>query len=451
MKKEDLKTIYGKSSPGFHSRVFETLNSLDEKGKKPYKSTKNVRRILAIACAIALAMAMATVAVATGVFGLFGRQVGNYGANVKVENEETTTSAKPKYVKVILDNVPTGYQLSHEYLDHYTYCYQGDYNNGIWSFHIEVEDADEYEETKGYIVETTEEECNGHKAIIYKIHPDENSEDYCYSAVVYFEDFGRVVTVNTMMTEGSSPSYEDITNIVKGLRLEDYPDYVEPKYEEDEYIDSTAEDIIVPADFGEDLYVTSVTKDDGANFIVRVKSVEERTDAKGLLYNDFFHEVNANLYDQYFDADKNLITPYTRTDVYQGDGINTRDKSKKVKDDRHFYLVNVDITCLNKDIDDLTGEMLSTSVVKYVDGDTTLSATGGEVREIYAKGFDQKTSLKKGKAKTVTYGIIVDDDAIDDTYLNIEVDYVTRDEVQKMILHDPTMYLISLREALNSD
>ncbi|MGN0459472.1 MAG: hypothetical protein ACI4HL_01010 [Ruminococcus sp.] len=451
MKKEDLKSIYGKSSQDFHNCVLKTLDSLDEKGKKSYKSKKNVRRITLIACAIALAMTMATVTVATGVFGLFGRQVGNYGANVKVENEETTTSAKPKYVKVILDNVPRGYQLMHEQIDFYYYCYQGDYDSGIWSFAVNVDDADEYEETKEYVVETTEEEYNGHKAIIYKIHPDENSDDYCYSAVVYFEDFGRVVTVNTTMTEGSSPSYEDITNIVKGLNLEDYPDYVEPKYEEDEYIDSTAEDTIVPTNFGEDLSLTSVTKDDGANFLVKVKSVEERTDAKGLEYNDFFHEVNANLYDQYFDADKNLITPYTRTDVYQGDGINTRDKSKKVKDDRHFYLVNVDITCLNKDIDDLTGEMLSTGVIKYIDGETTFSATGGEIRQIYTKGFEEKISLKKGKVKTITYGIIVDDDALDDTYLTVGVDYVTRDEVEKMILHDPTMYLISLREALNSD
>lgn len=451
MKKQDLKSIYGKSSQDFHNCVMKTLDSLDEKGRKTYKSKKNVRRITLIACVIALTMAMATVTVATGVFGLLGRPVGNYGANVTVENEKTTTSAKPKYVKVILDNVPRGYKLSYGYLDHYSYCYQGDYNSGIWSFDIEVEEADDYEETKKYVVETKEEEFNGHKAIIYKIHRDENSDDYCYSAVVYFEDFGRVVTVNTMMTEDSSPSYEDITNIVKGLRLEDYPDYVEPKYEEDEYIDCDAEDTFVPTDFGEDLYLTSVTKDDGANFLVKVKSVEERTDAKGLEYNDFFHAVNANLYDQYFDADKNLITPYTRTDVYQGDGINTRDKSKKVKDDRHFYLVNVDITCLNKDIDDLTGEMLYTDVIKYIDGETTLSATGGEVREIYTKGFGEKTSLKKGKVKTITYGIIVDDDAIDDTYLNVGVDYVTRDEVEKMILHDPTMYLISLREALNSD
>ena len=451
MKKQDLKSIYGKSSQDFHNCVMKTLDSLDEKGRKTYKSKKNVRRITLIACAIALTMAMATVTVATGVFGLLGRPVGNYGANVTVENEETTTSPKPKYVKVILDNVPTGYQLVHEQIDFYCYYFQGNYDSGVWSFSIDVEDADEYEETKKYVVETTEEEYNGHKVIIYKIQPDENSVDYRYSAVVYFEDFGRVVTVNTMITEGSSPSYEDITNIVKGLRLEDYPDYVEPKYEEDEYIDCDAEDTIVPTDFGEDLYLTSVTKEDGANFLVKVKSVEERTDAKGLEYNDFFHEVNANLYDQYFDADKNLITPYTRTDVYQGDGINTRDKSKKVKDDKHFYLVNVDITCLNKDINDLTGEMLSTGVIKYIDGDITLSATGGEVREIYIKGLDQKTSLKKGKVKTVTYGIIVDDDALDDTYLNIGVDYVTRDEVQKMILHDPTMYLISLREALNSD
>lgn len=443
MKEQDLKTIYGKPSADFHNRVIETLNTLDDKETERIKRRKNVRLIAAIACAAALALAMTTVAVATGVFGLFGRQVGNYGLNLKVENQETT-APRPKYVKPKLNYIPENYELVHSQINFYAYFYNGDDTGDAPHFFVDIEDSNDYDETQKYVAESSETEINGNKTIICKVHEDENSDEYYYSAIEYFENYGKVVHVICQ-------DYDEILKILEGLELEEYADYVEPTFSKIDTYTECYTEIPILQKFGQDLKIDVVSEkdDDLATLLVNVKSVEERTDSKGLEYLDFFHEANTNLHDRYFDSEQQLITPYTRTDVEHGDGINTLNKSAEVEDDRHFYLISIDVTAEDKDIEDLTDQMLSGSAVKYIDGQLVYPATGGEVQEIYIKDNEKTTSIKKGETKTLVYGVIVDDDAVDNTYITVETEEKIIDDADEMIRTERKVYLISLKEALN--
>ena len=93
--------------------------------------------------------------------------------------------------------------------------------------------------------------------------------------------------------------------------------------------------------------------------------------------------------------------------------------------------------------------MLSGSAVKYIDGQLVYPATGGEVQEIYIKDNEKTTSLKKGETKTLVYGVIVDDDAVDNTYITVETEEKIIDDADERIRTERKVYLISLKEALN--
>lgn len=450
MKKNDLKTIYGKSSPDFHNRVVETLNSLDEKNNQPLKNSKKVRRIAVIACAATLAVAMTTVAAATGMFGLFSQKTGNYGLSVKVENQESSTTSqpsKPKYVKALLDYIPEGYENISNNVHSYHYCYNGKFDYSKWSFHISIDDSDSYDETMQYVVESSETEYNGNKTIIYKQQQWYADTDvYSYGAIEYFEDFGKVVTITCQDYIDSYPSYEEFINIVKGLQLEEYPDYEEPDISlRDTYSDADFENNILQ-NFGQDFNMTSLTEGGLTNLVVNVKSVEEKTSSDGLEKLDFFHETDFSIHDQYFDSDKQLITPYTRVDIESGDGINSLSDSKEVEDNRHFYIISIDVTSLNNDIDNVKGDMFRPGIAKYINGKVEYYSYGGEVREIYIKDSDEPMSLKTGETKTYTYGVIVDDDALDNAYITVENENTTIKDSEQMIYHDINRYLISLKD-----
>lgn len=450
MKKNDLKTIYGKSSADFHNRVLETLDSIDEQSVSRSKNTKKARRIAVVACAAALAVAMTTVAAATGMFGLFSQKTGNYGLNVKVENQESSTTSetsKPKYVKATLDYIPDGYVNISSSVHSYLYCYNGKFDYSNWSFHISIDDSDSYDETKQYVVESSETEYNGNKTIIYKQQQwCADTDVYSYGAIKYFEDFGKVVTISCQDYIDSYPSYEEFINIVKGLQLEEYPDYEEPDTAlRDTYSDADFENNIVQ-NFGQNFNMTTLTEDGLTSLVVNVKSVEEKTSSDGLEKLDFFHETNFSMHDQYFDSDKKLITPYTRVDIESGDGINSLSDSTEVEDNRHFYIISIDVTSLNNDIDNVKGDMFRPGIAKYINGEVEYDSYGGEVREIYIKDSDKPMSLKTGETKTYTYGVIVDDDALDNAYITVENENTTINDSEQMIYHDINRYLISLKD-----
>lgn len=450
MKKNDLKNIYGKSPADFHNCILETLGSLDEKAVSRSKNTKKARRIAVAACAAALAVTMTTVAAATGMFGLFSQKTGNYGLNVKVENQESSETSqpdKPKYVKAILDYIPDGYVNISNNVHSYHYCYNGKFDYSKWSFHISIEDSDSYDETMQYVVESSETEYNGNKTIIYKQQQwFADTDVYSYSAIEYFEDFGKVVTISCQDYIDSYPSYEEFINIVKGLQLEEYPDYEKPDISlRDTYSDSDFENNILQ-NFGQDFNMTSLTENGLTSLVVNVKSVEEKTSSDGLEKLDFFHETDFSIHDQYFDSDKKLITPYTRVDIESGDGINSLSDSKEVEDNRHFYIISIDVTSLNNDIDNVKGDMFRPGIAKYINGEVEYNSYGGEVREIYIKDFDEPMTLKTGETKTYTYGVIVDDDALDNAYITVENENTTINDSEQMIYHDINRYLISIKD-----
>lgn len=435
MKPEELRSIY-QPTPAFHDSVLSALDRLDEQAPKLYKKRKGALKIALVCAVIAAFSATMIAAAATNFFGLFRKPVGRYGLNMLIEDEQPSSDAEKKHVKLSLGYIPEGYEPINPRAS--IYALDGDWKSDAWTFSFNIEDAEDYDETSEYVIDSYEAEFNGHKAIIATHKYDMNSDELSYSATEYFEDWGYVVSCYC-------GNLDELLKIMENLDLEEDTDYAEPENEErDNYSERFTENYII-SEFDESF--KGEVKDGGNtnDFIVKLKSVEKRTDAVGLDYDDFFHEGKGdsyvNLYDRFFDSDKKIITPYTRTETEWGDGVNSLNETNDIVDDRSFYIVTLDIMSVSGNIENIF-DGFSFTAMKYENGEAEYSNLGGNVETIYCKGGDN--SIKVGETRTFSYGIVIDDDAVDTAYISLGMEETVIDDKNEIIEHNTNMYCVKL-------
>ena len=437
MKHEELRSIY-QPTPAFHDSVLSVLDGLDEQAPKLYKKRKGVLKIALVCAVIAALGATMIVAAGTNFFGLFRKPVGRYGMNMLIEEEQSSSAAEKKHVKLSPGYIPEGYKPINPYS--YYYALDGDWKSDAWTFSFSIADAQDYDETSEYVIDSYEAEFNGHKAIIATHKYDMNSDELSYSATEYFENWGYVVSCYC-----GNP--DELLKIMEGLDLEEDTDYVEPDNEEENnYSERFTEHYIISK--ADESFKGEVKDGNNTNeFIVKLKSVEKRTDAVGLDYNDFFHvgegDSYVNLFDRFFDSDKKIITPYTRTETEWGDGVNSLNETKDIVDDRSFYIITIDITSVSGDIENIF-DGFSFTGMKYENGEAEYSNLGGNVETIYCKGGNN--SLKAGETKTFSYGVVIDDDAVDTTYVSLGMEETVVDDENEIIDHNTNMYCVKLED-----
>ena len=225
MKAEDIKRLY-EVSPKLHESIVNTLQQLDETSVESYRKQQSARRFIVAFAVIASVVAFSTVAYATNLFGLLTEPVGKYGLDMHVVRESTPdTAEKPKHVRLKLGYVPEGYeQIKDEngFTEPNKYSYGGKPISDRWGFSFLIyTDADSYNVTETYIVESEEKTVNGHK-IVFMTQQFEDNGNKQYLAAKYFDDWDAVV-VGYCVNQG------ELAKIMECLDLEEDTEYVEPE------------------------------------------------------------------------------------------------------------------------------------------------------------------------------------------------------------------------------
>ena len=415
MKAEDIKRLYG-VSPKLHESIEHTLQQLDNTSVERYKKRKTIRRFIIAFAVIASVVAFSTVAYATNLFGLLTEPVGKYGLDMHVVKESTPdTTEKPKNVRLKLGYIPDGYeQIKDEngFTEPNKYSYGGKPISDRWGFSFLIyTDADSYNVTETYIVESEEKTVNGHK-IVFMTQQFEDNGNKQYLAAKYFDDWDAVV-VGYCVNQG------ELAKIMECLDLEEDTEYVEPEtidLGDDPYTDYafSMEDETRQYQLGETFkWVGQIVNAPSPLYSfkegeceITVKSVEENNGIKGLDRNNLLVPEDAEWYARYFNSDGSLKTPYTRTDIEYGDGIDSLGHSKSQEVNRHFYLVTVEVKNGS-----FTGQFMT-----HVGG------------TLY-----QEQHCENG-ADIYTVGIIVDEDELDDLVLSItSTETIIDDETQTAV------------------
>lgn len=464
MKPEDLQNIYQTPPEEFHNAVLSSLYRLDRKSPARYTKRRSVVRI-AIVCAIVAALGtVSAVAASTKLFGLLSEPVGKYGLHVKVE-EDTTQAVDPKvkYVKLKLGYMTDGFTE----VPHTDGMKYHDGNDDGPGYTFIISRANDFDYTEEYIIDSEEMTANGHRLIITTRQMTEGG-GLDYGATMYFEDWGYVVSC--LAHHGAAK--DELIKIMQNLDLEEDKDFVPESMPEDWELSELDEKRMnygwefAPHykmyNVGDAFYWGEYADKNGTadDFTVKVTSVKEQTDTDGIPEENFGWITDYSLiYDEYFDENGNLITPYTRTDMTEGDGIHTQNKTWTTEDDRHFFVVTVEVTC-NKspetEIDGYTyhdhyfnvmGSMFPTVLLKDNQGnysDNRQQDENGVWQDILhgnadivcvTPGDDSNLArIEKGETRTFVYGIVVDDDVLDNTYItffsrNEKVD----DDAEKLI------------------
>ena len=108
------------------------------------------------------------------------------------------------------------------------------------------------------------------------------------------------------------------------------------------------------------------------DFTVKVTSIKEQTDTNGIP-SEYFNWITdySLIYSDYFDGNGKLITPYTRHDSTDADGVNSQRRTWDTEDERHFFAVTVEIT-QNTDFPnadfDVMGDFTPVILIKDKDG-----------------------------------------------------------------------------------
>ena len=401
MKAEDIKQLY-EVSPNLHESIEYTLHQLDSTSVERYRKRRSVRRFVIAFVVIASLVAFSTVAYATNLFGLLTKPVGKYGLDMHVVRESTPdTNEKPKHVKLKLGYIPEGYkQIEDEngFVEPNKYSYGGKSKSDRWGFSFLIYSSDQYKTTETYIIETIEETVNGHK-IVFMTQQFEDNGKKQYLAAEYFDEWDTVVV-------GYCVNQEELAKIMEHLNLEEDTDYVEPKtktidYDDDPYAgyafsmgEETRE-----YQLGESFTWTSqIVNAPSPEYSfsegeceITVKSVRENDGIKGLDRSNLMAPDDEEWYSRYFNPDGSLKTPYTRTDIKSGDGINSLGHNDSQEVNRHFYLVTAEVTNGS-----FTGQFMSNA--------------GGAIY--------QEQHHKNG-TDVYTVGVVADEDELDGLALSI--------------------------------
>ena len=304
-------------------------------------------------------------------------------------------------------------------------------------FSFSVVPAKDFDYTETYIIDSEETTVNGHKLIITTRQMTEGGE-VDYGATMYFEDWGYVVGGGAY----GGADKNELLKIMQNLSLVEDTDYV-PETTSADMVRSDLDlkrleyDWIINTEFtmhklGEAFKWGHEAHSD--DFTVKVTSIKEQTGTNDIseeYWNwttDYFL-----IHSDFFDENGNLITPYTRHDINDSDGLNTQRKEWDTEDNRHFFVVTVEITQNSEKEFDLFGDFSPAVLIRDKDGsyrhngeedkngvvqsiiygniDTVLSTPGDEANVLH---------MSKGETRILTYGIVVDDDVLDNAYLRFE-------------------------------
>lgn len=402
MKAEDIKRLYD-ITPKLHKSIVNTLQRLDDASVERYQKRKSVRRFIIAFAVIASVVAFSTVAYATNLFGLLTEPVGKYGLDMHVVKESTSdTAKKSNHIKLKLGYIPEGYeQIKDEngFVEPNKYSYGGESITDRWGFTFLIyTGADSYNRTETYIVESRETIVNGHK-IIYMTQQFEDNGDKQYLAAEYFDNWDTVVV-------GYCGNHDELVKIMEHLDLEEDMDYVEPEPETfdpnyDPYADYafSMEDETREYQLGETFTWSWQIVDAPSPLYsfkegeceITVKSIRENDGIKGLDRNNLLAPDDAEWYSRYFNSDGSLKTPYIRTELENGDGIDSLGHYGSQEVNRHFYLVTLEVKNGS-----FTGQFMTN--------------VGGAI-------FQEQH--RENGADIYTVGVIADEDELDDLVLNI--------------------------------
>ncbi len=432
MKAEEIKKLYA-PTPEMHESIVHALQNLDSVSTERYRKRKTATRLAVVFAAVALLAAFGTVAYATHLFGLLTEPVGKYGIDMRVAEDGTTASTKPKtYAKPNPTYLPKGccQLIGNDDNDIQIFNAEGvtSYNpngnyqytdgNEIW-VHFHVYQAETFNEEARYIVDSFERDYNGHKTVFLTRQFEDNGEQDHY-AVKYFEDWGIVV-------DCYYDNVPELMKIMDGLELQ------EPEEEAKEHLEPQTIDFSDELYAGYDFSMMEETRKyrlgeaftwvaqivdapspaysfkDGECEIT-VKSVKENDGIKGLDRNNLLAPDDEEWYARYFNSDGSLKTPYVRTDTDYGDGVNTLGHSESKEVNRHFYLATVEVKNGS-----FTGQFMTHS--------------GGILY--------QEKHLENG-TEIYTVGITVDEDELNDFALSIDssetvIDDKTQTVVRKSV------------------
>lgn len=449
MKHEQFKNAYPNPPEDFHNAVLSSLYKLNSKAPVRYKKRRAVK--IAVVCAVIAALGSFTaVAAATDFFGLFAAPVGKFGLHVGVTEN---TDAPLKHVKMNFGYMPEGFEeLPHMPLDVRKFQNPNTENGACFSF--DAVPAKDFDYTQTYIIDSEETVVNGHRLILTTRQMTEGGE-IDYGATMYFEDWGYVVSGGAYY----GASHEELRKIMQNLSLEENADYIsEPTVtvapEDESWWKRSGYEIKVDSNFtvhkrGEAFLWGSKAHAD--NFTVKVTSVQEQTGIEGVPAEYFNWTSDYSLfYSEYFDENGKLKTPYIRHDITESDGVNTQRREWDTEDDRHFFVVTVELTQNAEEDFDIFGDFSPVVLIQDSDGSyryngqpdeygVTQSVLYGDYQVVCSTPGDEAALLhmNKGETRTLTYGIVIDDDILDNAYLrfNSSGEPSFDDEAETVTLH----------------
>lgn len=320
-----------------------------------------------------------------------------------------------------------------------------------------LEPAKDFDNIVKYVIDSEEKVVNGHKLIFTTRQLTEEGESD-YSAVMYFEDWGYVVW--SFAYNGAEK--DELLKIMQNLSLEEDTDYV-PETTSSDMVRSDLDlkrreyDWTVNTEFtmhklGEAFQWGHEAR--SHDFTVKVTSIKEQIGTNGIP-SEYFNWITdySLIYSDYFDGNGKLITPYTRHDSTDADGVNSQRRTWDTEDDRHFFSVTVEIT-QNTDFPnadfDVMGDFTPVILIKDKDGryrnngdeDTygvMQEVLYGNAATVCSTPGDESNILhmSKGETRTLTYGVVIDDDVMDNAYLrfNSQDEQTIDDDTENITLN----------------
>ena len=449
MKPNHIKNLYP-ITPQAHKSLCDMLSRLDTAAPARGQKRRRQRRFVAVFAALAALAALSTVAYATGFFGLRVERVGMLGLNMRIA-EDAAKAAEKKPVRIVVGYIPEGCELvdGSDETAKYWYTTGGKESGAELSVGFFLTDASDYNSEGRYIVESEELTINGHQAVIGAQQLEAGGDKYWFG-VIYFEDRGYVV-------QCSSNDRDELLKVMQGLDLEEDTDCTEPPtvaetdedYPEDDYDYRMHEDyrfVEVGEPFGYDEMMYAENDEvQTPDFTVTVRSIEERgsfdgLDQQGFLYGERFSE--------WFDGNNKLITPYIRKDYDFGDeGLNEQITHTDTLTDRHFMVVTVDVTANTDTTSDGTPLNAWATPTIREDGDHDDYPTGRGQAFLMYRTVESQTQInwKKGDTRTYLFGILVDDEVLEQSCATFESKQYTVDQSQETVTLVDTYYCVMLR------
>ncbi len=402
MKAEELKKLYA-LTPELHESVARTLQKLDDKSPMRYRKQKIVKRFAVVLAVVILLAAFTTAAYATHLFGFLTERVGKYGVNMHIVQATPDSAVNKKYAKPNPTYLPKGCCqlmgnddnenpiLNAEGVTSYNPNGNYKYTDGKETWvHFHVYQAESYSEEARYIVDSFEKEYGGHKTIFLTRQFEDNGNQDHY-AVKYFEDWGIVVDKEHLEPETVDVGDDPYVGYAFSTKDETR------EYQLGETFTWTEQIVDAPSP----LYCFKEGECE-----ITVKAVKENDGIKGLDRNNLLFPDDEEWCARWFNSDGSLKTPYIRTDIDYGDGVNALGHSESKEVNRHFYLVTVKVKNGS-----FTGQFMTHS---------------GSV--LY-----QENHSENG-AEIFTVGIVADEDELNDVVLSIaSFETVIDDKTQTVV------------------